>query len=189
MVLKKLLICCAFILAICVINIHAQEKNQNNYFNFGGVFLLMVSDGGASVGTGAAVSWYNPSLFTDWLGIGTHINVLAPFVHNGLVKENDMNVGIVVSLLAGPTFLVFERGSFTLPVTAGFHFDYVQTFGSQFNNGQNLWGINMGIGVTADAVYQIGRIWNIYGRILAVYNFGGGGEFLLMPSIGAGIKF
>jgi len=181
---KKLLICCAFISAICVINIHAQEKNQSNYVNFGGDFLLMVSDGGASVGTGVALSWYNPRLFTDWLGIGTHVNVLATFVRNGLVKENSMNAGIAVSLLAGPSFLVFQRGAFILPVTAGFHFDYIDGF---IFNSVHFWGINMGIG--ADAVYQFGKRWNMYGRILAVYNFGGGGEFLLIPSIGAGLKF
>jgi hypothetical protein len=49
--------------------------------------------------------------------------------------------------------------------------------------------INMGLGAAADAIYQLTDRWNIFGRLIMIYNFGAGGEFLLMPAIGAGFKF
>jgi|GEM_PF-3098581 len=157
--------------------LNAQESLQNNanYFNFGISGLLAVSDSGASFGPGITGSWINPRLFTKWLGMGTYLNLLIPFV--------DDELGIVASLLLGPSSIVFERGAFSLPVTLGLHFDYVKAFAGR------RWGINMGVGAAVDAVYQLGKKWNIFGRVMAVYNFGDGGEFLLIPAIGTGFRF
>ncbi|MCL1911928.1 MAG: hypothetical protein FWG13_06960, partial [Leptospirales bacterium] len=82
----------------------------------------------------------------------------------------------------------FERGAFSLPVTLGDHFDYVSP--DIDGDDRNVKAaINMGIGAAVDAVYQFGSSWNVFGRLIAIYNFGDGGEFLLMPAIGAGFKF
>jgi len=47
----------------------------------------------------------------------------------------------------------------------------------------------MGIGTAVDAVYQPDKKWNVFGRVMAIYNFGAGGEVLLIPAVGAGFKF
>ena len=183
MQIKKIFLFVSLLLMITFANsLFAQEaqNDKENYFNFGLAGLVAVSDGGVSPGAGVAVSWNNPRLFTNWLGIGTHLNLLLPVVSN----EDGIEFGIVASVLVGPSIIAFERGAFSLPVTLGYHFDYVRALAEG-----DRWAINMGIGVCADAVFQLGRKWNIFGRVTAIYNFGAGGEFLLIPTIGTGFKF
>ncbi|MCL1910864.1 MAG: hypothetical protein FWG13_01505 [Leptospirales bacterium] len=186
---KRNLIVCAIltIMLVCVNNGYAQKYSQNknqNYFNFGPSGLLAVSDGKTSPGVGLGAGWNNPRLFKDWLGLGAYLNILIPFVEDNV---GDTQSGIVASILVGPSTIAFERGAFSLPVTLGYHFDYVASLSQ--GGDRNVWAINMGIGAAVDAVYQFGISWNVFGRLIAIYNFGDGGEFLLMPAIGAGFKF
>ncbi|MCL2441520.1 MAG: hypothetical protein FWD14_07245 [Treponema sp.] len=119
---RKLFACIIFVMMVVSVNtIYTQEAKQN-YLNFGASGLLAVSDGGASPGVGAAVSWVFPRLFLDSFGFGIHFNLLVPFVEN---NAGSTNIGLAQSFLLGPSAIVFENDVFSVPVTIGYNFNHV----------------------------------------------------------------
>ena len=171
------------ILVILAAYVHSEETKQN-YFNFGAGGLIAISDGGVSPGFGLATAWINPNLFSNRIGIGTYINILVPLVEDPVGATN---FGGVFSILAGPSIVAIERNAFSIPITLGYHFNYV----IELSSGGDMipWAINMGLGLAVDAVYQFGDKWHFYGRVISIYNFGADGEFLLLPGIGLGFRF
>jgi hypothetical protein len=125
------------------------------------------------------VSWNNPALFGKW-GLGAAGNIVIPLAEDAIGTR----YGAAASLLAGPAFMPLNTGVFMLPITAGLHADWVIPLAGNIK----LYG-NLGLGVSADAVWQFGAKWHVYGRLELAYNFGSGGEFLLFPGIGMGLKF
>ena len=180
---RKLAVCAAMvILAVCANNLHAEETKRDrvNYFSFGPGWLLAASDDRTASGFGITAGWNNPHLFTDRLGLGAYLNVAVPFME---VDVGEDPSGIVVSALIGPSTIAFQRGRFSVPVLLGYHFNYI------YASDMVPWAINMGIGGVADAVFQASSRWLIFARVMAAYNFGDGGEFIFMPSLGVGLNF
>ena len=172
--MKKLLLVLLFLLII--VFIHGQEKDANN-LDFGIACLIAVSDDTVAPGPGVAVSWYNSKLFGA-VGIGTYIHLVTPLLN---ADYDRINMGMTTSLLAGINYIIFDNGTFTLPVTAGFHISHVTTF--------QIWTINLGIGTNIDFLWRFGIKWHAYGRVMAAYNFGASGEFLFYPGLGVGLSF
>jgi hypothetical protein len=152
--------------------VYGQEKT--NSLDFGVAGILSVSDDLVGFGPGVTVSWYNTKLFGP-LGMGTYFHAVFPNVED--------NWGMAFSLLAGPSYMIFDNGVFALPVTAGIHFDFVHGFERKVSK------INLGAGADLDFVWRFGKIWHACAHITAAYNFGTGGEFLVFPGLGAGISF
>jgi hypothetical protein len=149
------------------------QENANS-LDFGATGILSMSNDLIGVGPGAAVSWYNTKLYGP-LGMGAYLQAMFPFVED--------NWGMALSLLTGPSYMIIDKGVFAIPVTAGIHFDFVHSFLKELS------AINLGAGVAFDFVWRFGQMWHAYARIAAAYNFGAGGEFLVFPSLGAGISF
>jgi hypothetical protein len=168
--MKKLLFLFLFLPTIAWI--YGQEQQANN-FDFGLTCLIAVSDDTVAPGPGLAANWYNPKLFGP-VGMGAYMNLVVPVVKT--------EMGLAVSLLTGPSYMIFDNGTIALPVTAGIHFDFVCS-------SKGFTAINLGIGAHMDIVWRFGRKWHGYGRVLVAYNFGAGGEFLMFPGIGVGISF
>ena len=177
--MKKLLLTFLFLFLSGLSWIYAQERGSN-HFDFGLTCMVAVSDDRVSPGPGLAVNWHNTKLFGP-LGIGAYVNLVVPFVEG----YSETNMGFAASLLAGPSYMIYDNGVIALPVTAGIHFDYVNNLSSN----RNKTAINLGIGADIDIVWRFGRKWHGYGRVLAAYNFGAGGEFLMFPGIGVGFSF
>ena len=157
-----------------------QEQGSANDFNFGLSCLIAVSDKAAAPGPGLAAAWYNTRLFGP-LGVGAHFNFVMPIVKTDFDYSN---MGLAASLLAGPAYMIYDNGVFALPLTAGAHFDFVVGFGDTTTT-----AINLGAGAGLDFLWRFGKKWHAYARLLAVYNFGGGGEFLAFPGLGIGFSF
>jgi hypothetical protein len=170
------------IFILCINNLYAQEAEQKNYVGAGVAGLVAVANTGTMPGVGASLGWNNPHLFMNLFGIGAYVNFLFGFADN---VEGDTNTGLVASVLVGPSIMAFQSGTFSLPVTLGYHFNLNLGLGDGVGS-----AINMGIGVAADAVYQLNNRWNVFGRLTAIYNFAAeDGEFILIPVLGAGLKF
>jgi hypothetical protein len=159
-----------------------QEKVRNNNIDFGLTCLLAVSDGTFAPGPGFAADWYNAKLF-KYLGMGAFVDIVVPLV-KAFSDSSVTNFGLTASVLVGPAYMLFDNGTVALPLTVGYHFDWVAGFPGSF-----IWSINMGVGANFDAVWRFGKRWHGYARIRAAYNFGGGGEFLMFPGLGVGKSF
>ena len=160
--------------------IHGQEQRNNN-LNFGLTCLVAFSNDTVAPGPGAAIGWYNTKLFGP-VGLGTHIHTVIPLVKADFDR---IKSGIATSLLLGVSYMIFDNNTIALPVTAGFHISHATGSGS----GSDIWTINLGTGANFDFLWRFGRQWYAYGRIMASYNFGANGEFLLFPGLGAGFSF
>jgi len=185
MTIRKVLICAILLMIALCANLHAREteRERARYFNFGPSGLLAASDGGVSPGFGMALSWNNPRLFGGHFGLGRYLNFLVPLVED---PGGVTHIGAAISIMVGPSMVVYKSGRFSVPVTVGYHFNIVS---STSIDDSIRWAINMGAGAAGDAVFQFGRRWNMFARIMAVYNFGAGGEFLLIPALGFGYRY
>lgn len=175
--MKKILLVLFFFLTI--LSLHSQS-NRNNNIDFGLTCLIAVSNDTAVPAPGISAAWYNTNLF-GLFGFGTYLNVVMPIMAFDDGDEKEYVTGIVGSFLAGPNYMIYNNGVVAFPVTLGFHFDFIST--------ANNIKINLGIGTVIDFIYKFNEKWHAYARVLAVYNFGSGGEFLAFPGIGAGFSF
>ena len=155
-----------------------DQEPQNNFFSFGATSLITFSDDTFLLGPGLALSWNNPKLF-GFLGIGTYLNVVVPMIKDDIGFE----MGYAASLLAGPSYMIFDNGVFALPVTAGFHISVATP------NDFGIFMYNFGAGLSLDFFWRFNEKWHAYARVLAAYNFMEGGEFLGFPSLGVGFSF
>ena len=165
------------LLASVLVFAHAQEQDlqADNNLDFGFAYLVAVSNGTGAGGPGLAVSWHNTKLFGPF-GMGAYLNIAIPII------GEKPNVGLAVSLLTGPSWMLYDNGVFAIPATAGLHFDLVTAFDS------GLTKINLGIGADFDFVWRFSEKWHAYARVMAVFNFGAI-EFLMFPGIGVGFSF
>jgi hypothetical protein len=169
---KVCIVAVLILVTVFTTGLHAQEQGKNNQLSFGAACLVALSDNTVSVGPSIQVSWLNPSLFTDFLGLG---------IHFGLIMPIGQEIGYGATLIIGPSMTVFNNGTFRIPITLGVHADHVVL---QY---PDLWVWNVGAGAVADFVWQFGKKWYAYSRVQAAFNFGAF-EFLITPGLGMGIS-
>ena len=81
--------------------------------------------------------------------------------------------------------MIYDNGVFAIPVTAGVHYNVVGAWAGATGG----FGMNIGAGASFDFLWRFGQKWHAYGRVMAVYNFAAGGEFLMFPGLGLGFSF
>ena len=182
---KNFLRAVIFVFVLSSAGLYAQEAEKNNYLAFGlGGFFPIDKIGieyGIPPGPSVQISWYNPVLFYDFMGLGVHLDIGMPF----RVEEDGLKGGAVVSsIIAGPIFTVFNNGTFTIPITAGFHFNYAVIFSKETNH-----CINLGLGAVSDFVWNFSKKWQAFLRLNMAINFPGGFEFFLAPALGMSFRF
>jgi hypothetical protein len=177
---KRWMLMAAGLLAAAVFaaGLGAQEgqRPRANHVSLGLSWLTALSDGMVTGHPGVQLSWFNPRLFTDRVGLGVHGGLSAA------MYEKKFR-GIAATLLAGPAVTIFDNGRFRLPLTLGVHADYFRMKDKSLTR----WTWNIGAGAATDLIWQFGGKWYAYGRVQAACNFGAF-EFLVTPGLGVGIS-
>jgi len=174
--MKKKILLSGVIILLFTANIYSQE----NHISFGLGALIPIDNIGVTAGPGLQMSWYNSKLFTSFMGLGVHAGVNVPMVFG---DEGLKGIALVVSVITGPAFTVFDNGTFSIPITAGLHFDYINGLVTKANV------INLGLGVVSDFEWRISQKLHAFFRLNMAVNFAGGFEFLLAPALGLGFNF
>lgn len=112
--------------------------------------------------------------FTETIGYGVYGNI-----QYGSSKGVSL---IPIDLLVGPAFKVINNDSFALPVAVGFYMIHSFAFGE----GAAIRGFNIGAGANVTAEIKLSGNMYVYIRLQGAYEFLGGGEFMITPSIGIG---
>jgi hypothetical protein len=151
------------------------QINQNNYYEFGGTFMVIapLSPDYSSI-VGGGINFAGITFFNDVFGIGTYAN----FVYG----STDAVSAIVIDGLIGPVFRVIHGERFSLPIAVGLNVDYALAFSST----ATAKGFNIGAGANITAGYRLNEKMHLYGRLQFAYDFLGGGEVYITPSIGIG---
>jgi hypothetical protein len=185
---KVLALAVILMMALSAANIHAQESGDSqsavsNHIAFGPGALVPIDGTGVTAGPGLQFSWYNSKLFGGFIGLGAHVGVFMPITKPLL--------SLAISGIVGATYTVFDNGTLAIPITAGFHFNYVKALYDKPDSiyaDSALSAINLGLGVVSDFEWHFGERWYAYGRVAFALNFGAF-EFLLMPGLGVGFSF
>jgi len=125
------------------------------------------------LGLGYHHTW--PSQRSVRFGLGAWADFCIPLFEN-------KNPGFFFGFLAGPV-LLYQKGTFTLPLAVGPYL--AVTTGS----GDPEMGVGPGLNLSAE--WALSDRWVVFGRLQAAYTFKfkGGGEFIVSPSLGGGLRF
>ena len=115
--------------------------------------------------------------FNDFVGIGIFGNIL-------YAKSDDAS-GIVLDAMLGPVIKIISGRVFSLPVAFGVYGNYPLPFLLNDNMEKHP---NVGVGANAAAELEFGRNNHFYFRLQGAYGFLNGGEIILNPSFGIGLK-
>ena len=115
--------------------------------------------------------------FSDFFGIGVFGNIL--------YAKNDDASGIVVDALLGPVIKIISGRVFSVPVAFGVYGNYPLPFPLNDNMESKP---NIGAGANIAAELEFGRNNHFYFRLQGAYGFLNGGEIILNPSFGIGLK-
>ena len=115
--------------------------------------------------------------FNDLFGIGIFGNIL--------YAMGDDSSGIVVDALLGPVIRIIHGRVFSLPIAVGAYGNYPLPF--PLNDDMEI-KPNVGVGMNVTAEVEFGRSNHFYFRVQGAYGFLNGGEVILTPSVGIGLK-
>jgi hypothetical protein len=141
-------------------------------FEIGGSGFFASSDDVSISGVGLNLA--GVSYFSDTVGLGFYGNIL--YGTYGSVSV------IAIDMLLGPAFNVIENSNFAVPVAVGLY--VIEPFA--FGDGAAVQGFNIGIGGNITADISFGGSTYLYLRLQVAYEFLGGGETMITPSIGIG---
>ncbi|MDR0645271.1 MAG: hypothetical protein LBG05_10300 [Treponema sp.] len=141
-------------------------------FEIGASGFFASSDGASISGGGLNIA--GTSYFSDVIGWGTYGNIL-------YASYESVSI-IVVDILTGPVFNVIGDRTFALPIAVGLYVIEPFFFGDDAAGR----GFNIGVGGNITADISFGGSTYLYIRLQVAYEFLGGGETMITPSIGLG---
>jgi hypothetical protein len=141
-------------------------------FEIGGSVFIASSGSGSIFGGGLNIA--GTGYFTDTIGYGIYGNIMY-----GASEGVSL---IPIDLLIGPAFKVVNNNRFALPIAVGFYM--IRAFA--FGEGVAGEGFNLGVGGNITAEIKFSGNMHLYLRLQGAYGFLGGGEFMIIPSIGIG---